>query len=317
VLGLVDAYAGRFPEGRRKCEERLAICQALDDYRSVAEYTSYLAVVCSFEGDLEAGERLAREALAAWRRLGDSVGVAQALDALGVALCLGEEYAEAQSVLEDHVAVGTYLEKFQLHCLSSTGVARAQQGEYGTARHDFAAGLRLAQESGILSGAARYNSLLGWLEVREAAYLGARRRLSESVATFDKCHFRDRAVAWRCILAYAERSLGNAVDARRFTLQALTWARERASFRVLLDVLRLAALLLLEEGKAERAVEIYALACTFPAIANGQWYEDVVGRPIVEAAQVLPAAVVNAAKERGRALDVQAALDELIEHFAA
>ena len=37
-----------------------------------------------------------------------------------------------------------------------------------------------------------------------------------------------------------------------------------------------AAAVLLSEGEIERAIEIYALACTLPAIANSQWFEDVV-----------------------------------------
>jgi hypothetical protein len=98
-------------------------------------------------------------------------------------------------------------------------------------------------------------------------------------------------------------------------MQALTWARDRRSYTVLVEALPFAALLLLADGQAERAIELYALACTLPHIANGQWYQDVVGRPIAQAAAALPPDFIAAAQERGRACDVKATLDELIAEW--
>jgi hypothetical protein len=80
-------------------------------------------------------------------------------------------------------------------------------------------------------------------------------------------------------------------------------------------VLPAAALLLLHEGKVEPAIEVYALACTFGHVANSQWYADVVGRPIAEAAAALPPEVIAAARDRGRARDVHATLEELIAEW--
>jgi hypothetical protein len=74
-------------------------------------------------------------------------------------------------------------------------------------------------------------------------------------------------------------------------------------------------MVLLAQGETERAIEVCALACSFGYVANSEWYEDVVGRPIAEAGAMLPPDVVAAARERGCARDVQATLAELIEHF--
>ena len=98
-------------------------------------------------------------------------------------------------------------------------------------------------------------------------------------------------------------------------VRALGWARERGSFPVLRDALPLAALVLLGQRQVERAIEIYALACTLPYIANSQWYADVAGQPIAHAAAALPAAVVAAARERGRARDMDATVEELIAEW--
>jgi hypothetical protein len=76
--------------------------------------------------------------------------------------------------------------------------------------------------------------------------------------------------------------------------------------------LPIAGLLLLHRGATERATEVYALASTLPHVANGQWYSDVIGKPIAEAADTLPAAVASAAKERGLARDLWATAEELL-----
>ena len=76
-----------------------------------------------------------------------------------------------------------------------------------------------------------------------------------------------------------------------------------------------AALLLLDQRESERVVEIYALSCTLPAVATSRWFADVVGRPIAAAAATLPPDVVAAARERGRARDMQATVEELVDEL--
>jgi hypothetical protein len=73
-----------------------------------------------------------------------------------------------------------------------------------------------------------------------------------------------------------------------------------------------AALWLTQQGQAQRAVEVYALATRQPLIAASRWWYDVVGQHIAAAAAALLAEDVAAAQERGRARDLQATLRELL-----
>ena len=73
----------------------------------------------------------------------------------------------------------------------------------------------------------------------------------------------------------------------------------------------LAALLAAKEDKPEQAVELYALAKSYPFVANSRWFEDVVGRHIAAVAASLPPEVVTAATERGKARDLETAVMEL------
>ena len=87
---------------------------------------------------------------------------------------------------------------------------------------------------------------------------------------------------------------------------------EHRSFFAWLYVLPFVARLLAEQGQAERAVEIYALASRYPYVANSRWFGDLVGQRIAEAAATLPAEVVAVAQERGRARDAWATAQELL-----
>ena len=78
-----------------------------------------------------------------------------------------------------------------------------------------------------------------------------------------------------------------------------------------------AALLVASAGEVgpaqrERAVEIYALASRYPFVANSRWFYDVFGRHIDAIAANLPPEVAEAARERGRARDLQATVKELL-----
>ena len=82
-----------------------------------------------------------------------------------------------------------------------------------------------------------------------------------------------------------------------------------------LQALPAVALLLLDDGAPERAVELYALTSRYPYVANSRWFADVAGDDIAAAAESLPPDVVARARERGQARDlwvtVEALLDEL------
>ena len=71
------------------------------------------------------------------------------------------------------------------------------------------------------------------------------------------------------------------------------------------------ALLLADEGKAERGMELYALASRYPLVANSHWFEDVVGRHIAAVTDTIHAQVAAAAQERGRGRDLVATVGVL------
>jgi tetratricopeptide (TPR) repeat protein len=114
------------------------------------------------------------------------------------------------------------------------------------------------------------------------------------------------------VLACALRGLGQRDPARRRLAQALRLVPDVRAFWPLLYALAVYALLLIDEGEPERAVELYALASRYPFVANSRWFEDVAGKQIASAAEALSRRDVQAAQERGRARDLEATVKELL-----
>jgi hypothetical protein len=75
------------------------------------------------------------------------------------------------------------------------------------------------------------------------------------------------------------------------------------------------ALLLADAGQTERAVELCALASRYGYVANSRWFEEVAVKEITAVAKTLPPDVVAAAQERGRARDLWATAEELLEEL--
>jgi hypothetical protein len=117
------------------------------------------------------------------------------------------------------------------------------------------------------------------------------------------------------VLGVVERGLGNPGQAKQHVLEALRISGDTGAFQPSQFALPAVALLLADGGEKERAVELYALASRYPFVANSRWFEDVFGRHIATIASDMSPDVVTAARERGRARDLEATLDELIAEW--
>ena len=105
------------------------------------------------------------------------------------------------------------------------------------------------------------------------------------------------------------------MQARRHVGGALWAAVHGRNIGAPMIALPAAALLLADAGQRERAVELYALASRFGFVANSRWFEDVAGKHIAAVAATLPPEMVAAAQERGRARDLWATTEELLEEL--
>jgi hypothetical protein len=125
------------------------------------------------------------------------------------------------------------------------------------------------------------------------------------------------SLGWNvAILAFASRGLGRHSHTRQHIAEALHIATDSGAFFPLLFALVAVALLRLDEGESEQAVQLYALASRTPYVANSRWFEDVAGREIADAAARLQPEVAEAARARGQAIDLWETAAEVLSELS-
>ena len=304
-----------YREGKRLFEESLAIRQSLDDQRGIARSLFALGITVMSQGEFDQSERLLRKSIALCRKVGEQPILAEGL--LGLAqlflYSLGR-FEEAHRLIDEGEAIFADLGWRDRIALSGAvrGYARMHQGQYEQARALADAALAIAREVGHRPLIAFTLSVLGGIALVEERYAGIEDLLEEAVAIDDDISHR-MGTSWaRPTLGYALRALGQPSQAWHHLFTALRVGAEIGSFSLLVTPLPGIALLLADQGETERAVELYALASRYPTGARSRWYEDIVGRHIAAVGATLPPDVVAAARERGRARDLEATVAELL-----
>jgi tetratricopeptide (TPR) repeat protein len=159
---------------------------------------------------------------------------------------------------------------------------------------------------------------LGWAALGEERVAEAGQALTESVAAFRAIGARD-CEAWALAgLGRAQVGLGNRAEAQQHLIEALEIAVEIRAFIPLLHLMPIIPLLLAdteEPSLKERAIELYALACTQPLVAHSRLFEEIAGKFVKAATAALPPDGVEAAQKRGRSLDWWETARELLDEL--
>jgi tetratricopeptide (TPR) repeat protein len=321
LRGLREAKSagGDFEAGSRHARESIALSRALGDWWGTMRSGWMLAVDCAHQGRAEEAERVARESFALEGTLGKGGWAGHLLRNLGMVLSWAGNYAKGQAALKQSVTLlagpvsarrtlakaGAHLAQSQMHL-----------GRYGEARAQAQRVLALAErlDSRDFAGWARLT--LGDLALVDAAYETAWEWLADGAALLREAGRRYALRLTLASLVYAARGLGDGDRARRSLCECLEPGEGKGSVLPVLCALPAAALLLLDQGEAERAVELYALAERHSVVANSRWFEDVAGREIATVAEVLSPEVVTAARERGWKRDQEATVVELLAELS-
>ena len=306
------AMANALDEAEELIREGLSIQQDLGDHRGAASSVRVLGLIAVSTGRLEESKRLTQQSVAAFRAAGDLPHAAEALLNVAFALvCLGR-LAEARSRFEESVSLYRdlgFTGSAGGSALMMLGWAELLLGRYNEARARAQEALALAQERGFDPTITLSLAMLIGVAIATGDYAQAELLLQQDLSSLEGTSW----YLWTLApLAGAARGLGQPDRAQQYLCTALRGASETKGFLTSLDALTTIALLLVDRGEVERAVELYALASRYPYVANAQWFEDVVGRHIAAAAATLPPDVVAAAQERGRGRDLWETVEELL-----
>ncbi len=317
--GTMSMYLGDYCEAKQRLEEAMAIHKALGNESGIAASLSHLAEISWRQGRFEEAERLARSGSARSQETGNRAASAFGLLNLGEALERTGKFAAAHSASQRSLALYKDLQhrSYITQARSDLGSIDLHLGRYEEARDHVAAGLALAREHGPRFCIGLNQLLLGCVELAQGAYATAHQLLQDGVAVYQETGPQDDLALALACLAVAARELGDRCKARQYLCQAFELAVASGAVPPLLWTLPATALLLASEGKGERAVELYALARTYPFVANSRWFEDMAGRKMAAIATDLCPEVAQAAQARGQARDLWQTAAELLEELAS
>ena len=319
---LAFSISGDYREAQEMLEESLAIFQALGDQRGTAYALAGLHEIAVDQWQLDEAKRLARESVALLREIDDRHLLVYGLLKLGWILYWRGENTEAHAVLEENLTTTTDLGISHLipAAYSLAAVVKLQLGDYTGARGFAEQGLAIARDSVLPGHTAIPQEALGRVALVEEAYEEAGFAPRESPTLFFWTGWREQPGEALAVLGVASLRQGQIAEAHGHVSEALRIADETQSVPTTLFALSAVALLLVDADKpvahqAKRALELYALVSRYPFVANSVWFEDVVGMHITAAAAALPPEVVAAAQERGRARDLWATVEELLDEL--
>jgi tetratricopeptide (TPR) repeat protein len=180
-----------------------------------------------YSGQPEAGETVAQRALRTFRDGHDRRGEAAALSVLGEAELWTDHYAEAQSSLEQSLAIAREIgdRRGEGEALSLLGIVARSLGQYEAANGYLEQALAINREIGNRRGEGADLSLLGQVALRRGQYEAANGYLEQSLAIHQEVgdrRWEARSLATLGGMAEAQNDLARAETLYRQSLALAT-----------------------------------------------------------------------------------------------
>jgi tetratricopeptide (TPR) repeat protein len=314
AAGFNHYFLGAYDKAQALAEESLEIRRVLGDRLGMDVSFGTLMYVAAHRGRTEEAEGLAHEWLAMCQETGVRVEIAKG--DLAFTMIFSGRFSESHLLIEEAMArrgdVGSRVDVLSRNTLA---LLKLHLGRYAEAHTDVQMDLSFVREMDFRLAIGGSLGVLGRVAVVKEAYAEAQEFLQESAAVFEENGFRTFLSEGLACLGYAARGLGNIRQAAQHLHEALRTAVEIGAAWLVFAALPAVALVRADQGDAERAVELYALASRYPHVANSRWFEDVAGKHIAAVAATLPPDVVFASQQRGRARDLWETAEELLEEL--
>jgi tetratricopeptide (TPR) repeat protein len=315
-LGWLASETGEWAKAERYAAQSLTLRRLIGDRVGASVSLRGTSHHMLLQGKLDQAVEHARASVDLCREVGDPRGLSYALGYLGYAQTAQGRFSEAGQTLEESVAIArdrvvvlprVFLELY----LAAT---KLHLGTYQEVREIYE-GVRASTLKGLWGARQFVAHGVAMLAIRDGEYAEAGALLRRMV--------REARVGARTewlglglgALLYTLLPL-ETPEARRDVAEALHVCLETGFPLPRLLALGAIALIMLETGEPERAVELYALALSYRFVSGSRWFDEVVGRRIGAAADALPTERVAAAQARGRVRDLELTLRELLAEFA-
>ena len=293
----------------------LEIRRALGDIRGTAATLKLLGDQAAFhELDIAKAEQYFSEAETILRQIGDPASIQLALECRDYIYVIQGRFEEVLQLRRQQLATAEQLGVRYGRALASWGLCETltMLGQYEEAELHGRNARALSAETGF-----------GWALAMSTRFLGmpllALGRYDEAWEVFQRAAGIASSDNWQfevCVslacLARVEHARGDSASAWNFAEQALRMLPQWNALNPLFFTFSALAVLLAGRGDVLLATEIWALLRGHPFVANSQFFAEVYGRPVEDAAAALPGADVEAARARGRSRGHLDMIDELL-----
>ncbi len=282
----------------------------------------HLSAIAAYQCKFEKAEWMVTEALAIYREIPFRTGIMNSYRLLGSFFVWQGKFIEARSVEREMLEIN--LEYGSSHTVAfanaTAGYPDLCLGKYETAHKQARYGLTLCKKEkhrSAIFGIVYASSILGRVAQARKNYDEAEAWYRECIPIFQTLREQHNIGQDMANLGFIAPEKGNVSKAQEYLVDALQIALEENAILPLNHALPGIALLFADQGERERALELYALASTQGYVTNSKWFDDIAGDEIAAIAAELPAEVVEAAKARGRGLDLWETAAALLEELEA
>jgi DNA-binding SARP family transcriptional activator/predicted ATPase len=273
TLAQVSSEQGAYDAAKRHLDKALAVARACNDRNHIASVLSMLGTIAWRWGDIEQAERCVQESLAIYRELGNRHRIPRMLNVLGIFAILRESYDQAEQYWKE--------------------------------------GLTMVQEMGDRQAMADMLNNLGYINHHHIGNLEkAKQYYQESLSIGQEIGHRHGTTSTLSNLGHLHVLRGEYTLAWSYLHRALCESTAIGVVPLTLDALVGVAQLRAETGQGDSAAELLGLALNHPAmeVSGAQVAETV----LAGLRETLPAEQLEAAMERGRAMELDAVVVELL-----
>ena len=311
-LCLIDWYLGNQKDARRWGEESLHLRQKLGDLRGKADSLTALSDVVADEFNLEEARSNTEQAVKLYEELDDRDNVVYGVFMQGDAWMRAGEYLRAYELQIKSYQMARELNLHQIIPKLSCELSYVNNhlGKYDETRQWAEMSISLAQKIGDQRSIAVSLYSLGLAAMSKEQYQDAYQNLVNSAEMVRA--MKDRRLLSIILSALGRAALGAGIEeeVKPYLFEALTYCIEVHSSQAPLEAFVQIAFILCQEDEdrsRERVVELYSLATRYPYVSNSHWIMDTAGSEIEKSFGDLPVNVIEAARKRGRTLEIWSA----------
>ncbi len=306
---------GNFAEAEAAALLALNLAQEAGDDTGRATSLNSLGIIASKYGEYNTAQDYYQQSIAINQVIGRQQGIAANFLNMGVIMKLQGNYAAARDYYQQsliiHRAVGDQGGIFV--CLNNLGVVAEREGEYAAARDYQYQSLAIKRALGDQRGISNGFLNLGVIAESEGEYAIAHDFYQQSLA-IKQAIGGQRGIAINFLrLGFIARRQGDYVAARDYHQQALAIARNLQAAPLLLEAIVGFAWLYMNESRPTRAGELIGLTQHHPAHTND--IQIRLDELLPELAEAMAPTELQAALARGKSLDLDTVVVELLAEF--